>query len=207
MAAAYLGGDPYLAFAKQAGAVPPDADKDTYKEDRERFKQCVLGTQYCMGPETLALRIKQTPAHARELLRLHRETYRRFWQWSDAALDHVMLHGYLQTVFGWIERPGSSPNARSLRNFPMQTNGAEMLRLACMMGIEAGIKICAPVHDAVLIEAPAGEIEDHARTMQQAMAKASAAVLGGFRLLSDKKIVRYPDRYMDERGEPMWKKA
>jgi hypothetical protein len=34
----------------------------------------------------------------------------------------------------------------------MQANGAEMLRLACIGGIEAGIKIGAPVHDAVVIE-------------------------------------------------------
>ena len=194
---AYLSGnDPYLEFAKQAGAVPPDACKEAYREDRERFKQCVLGTQYGMGPETLTSRIGQTPAHARELLRLHRETYRRFWQWSDAALDHMMLHGYLRTRFGWAERPGTNPNPRSLRNFPMQANSAEILRLACMMGIEAGIKICAPVHDAVLIEAPAAGIEDHAQTMQRIMTEASAKVLGGFRLRSDKKIVRYPDRYI-----------
>ena len=33
------------------------------------------------------------------------------------------------------------------------------------------------------------------------MEKASAAVLGGFRLRSDAKIVRFPERYMDPRGE------
>ena len=39
------------------------------------------------------------------------------------------------------------------------------------------------------------------------MAQASAAVLDGFRLRSDAKVVRYPDRYMDERGEKMWHKV
>jgi DNA polymerase-1 len=36
----------------------------------------------------------------------------------------------------------------------MQANGAEMLRMACCLGTEQGIEICAPVHDAVLICAP-----------------------------------------------------
>ena len=153
MQKAYSSGDPYLEFAKQAGAVPAHATKESHGEVRERFKACVLAVQYGMGAEALAERIGQSPAHARELLRLHRETYACFWRWSDAALDHAMLTGKLQTVFGWTVRPGVDPNPRSLRNFPMQANGAEMLRLACMFGVEAGIKICAPVHDAILIEA------------------------------------------------------
>src|SRR5262249_62421911 len=37
---AYRSGDPYLAFAKQAGAVPRDASKETHGPTRELFKQC-----------------------------------------------------------------------------------------------------------------------------------------------------------------------
>ena len=40
--------------------------------------------------------------------------------------------------------------------------------------------------------------------MQQAMVEASRIVLGGFELGTDAKIVRHPDRYMDERGIAMW---
>jgi DNA polymerase I len=36
------------------------------------------------------------------------------------------------------------------------------------------------------------------------MAEASRAVLGGFELSTDVHPVRYPDRYLDERGERMW---
>ncbi len=36
------------------------------------------------------------------------------------------------------------------------------------------------------------------------MAEASRVVLSGFELRSDAKIVRYPDRYTDPRGEKMW---
>jgi hypothetical protein len=59
------------------------------------------------------------------------------------------------TVFGWPVRVGDRSNPRFLRNFPMQANGAEMLRVACCLGTERrGIEICAPIHDAVLICAP-----------------------------------------------------
>ena len=54
---AYHSGDPYLAFAKQAGAAPADATKATHKAVREQFKACVLAVQYGMGGEALAQRI------------------------------------------------------------------------------------------------------------------------------------------------------
>ncbi len=86
----------------------------------------------------------------------------------------------------------------------MQANGAEMLRLACCLATERGICVCAPVHDALLIEALVDELETAVKMTQQAMAEASAAVLSGFKLRSEAKLFRYPDHYHDERGEQMW---
>jgi len=204
MLVAYQSGDPYLAFAKQAGAAPADATKATHKAIRDQFKACVLAVQYGMGADALAQRIGQPPIRARELLRLHRETYRVFWYWSDAAVDHAMLTGSLHTVFGWRVRMSAVSNERSLRNFPMQANGAEMLRLACCLATERGIEVCAPVHDAALICAPLNRLEGDIARMREAMAEASRVVLGGFELGTDAYVVRYPDRYMDERGAAMW---
>jgi hypothetical protein len=204
MTDAYRSGDPYLAFAKQAGAAPADATKATHKAIRDQFKSTVLAVQYGMGVDALAQRVGQPPIRARELLRLHRETYRVFWRWSDAAVDHAMLTGGLHTVFGWRVRVPSVSNERSLRNFPMQANGAEMLRLACCLATERGTQVCAPVHDAVLICAPLERLEVDVARMREAMAEASRIVLDGFELGTDVKIVRYPDRYMDERGAVMW---
>jgi DNA polymerase I len=201
---AYRSGDPYLAFAKQAGAAPADATKATHKTIRDQFKSTVLAVQYGMGADALAQRIGQPPIRARELLRLHRETYRVFWRWSDAAVDHAMLRGSLHTVFGWRVRVPAVSNERSLRNFPMQANGAEMLRLACCLATERGIQVCAPVHDAVLICAPLERLEADVARVQEAMHEASRIVLDGFELGTDAQIVRYPDRYRDERGVVMW---
>jgi hypothetical protein len=86
----------------------------------------------------------------------------------------------------------------------MQANGAEMLRLACCLATERGIEVCAPVHDAVLICAPLERLDADVERMQDAMGEASCIVLGGFELGTDAKIIRYPDRYMDERGAAMW---
>ncbi len=208
MMVAYNSGDPYLAFAKQADAVPQDATKHTHKAEREQFKQCVLAVQYGMGAESLALRIKQPVVRARQLLALHRQTYRTFWTFSDNVLNEAVLGGRLWTSFGWQIHTQATDeiklNPRSLCNFPMQANGAEMLRLACILLTDAGIKVCAPVHDALLIEAPLDQLDAAVAQAQALMREASRAVLNGFELASDAKIVRYPDRYMDERGTAMW---
>jgi len=207
MLEAYRSGDPYLAFAIQAGAAPANATKLTHKTVRDQFKACVLAVQYGMGAEALALRVGQPTIRARELLRLHRETYRVFWAWSDRVVNHAMLTSSLHTAFGWRVHVGEKANARSLANFPMQANGAEMLRLACCLATEQGIEVCAPVHDAVLICAPLDRLDTDVARMQQAMAEASRVVLDGFELGTDPKIVCYPDRYMDERGTLMWRRV
>jgi DNA polymerase family A len=204
MQAAYQSGDPYLAFAKQAHAVPHNATKATHGAQRELFKQCVLAVQYGMQADGLALRIAQPRIVARDLLLAHHQTYQTFWRWSDAALDTAMLTGSLHTVFGWHVHIDEKPNPRSLRNFPMQANGAEMLRLAACLAIERGIEVCAPVHDAFLICAPFERLDADVATMRATMVEASRVVLGGFELGTDVSVTKWPDRYMDSRGHIMW---
>ncbi len=86
----------------------------------------------------------------------------------------------------------------------MQANGSEMLRLASCIATDHGIAVAAPVHDALLISAPLDGLDAAVADTQSAMEEASAVVLGGFKLRSDAKIFRYPQRYMDERGTAMW---
>lgn len=116
-----------------------------------------------------------------------------------------MLTGQLHTTFGWRVHVSANANPRSLMNFPMQGNGAEMLRLACCLLTENGIAVCAPVHDAVLIEGPDDQIDTIVTQAEKLMVEASQVVLGGFPLQVESKIIRYPDRYMDPRGQQMWK--
>jgi DNA polymerase-1 len=202
---AYRSGDVYLAFAKQAGLAPIDATKATHGKIRDRCKSVVLGTLFGMGPETLAKRINRPPCEARELLTLHRRTYPRFWCWSEAAVTSFELTRKIETVFGWPLHAEPDWNPRTVMNFPMQAHGSEMLRLACCLATERGLVVCAPVHDAILIEAPAVEIDRHVAELQACMREASRVVLGGvLELGSDAVVVRAPGRYSDKRGTVMW---
>jgi DNA polymerase-1 len=202
---AYRSGDVYLAFAKQAGLAPIDATKATHGNIRDRCKSVVLGTLFGMGPETLAKRINRPPCEARELLTLHHRTYPRFWHWSEAAVTSFELTRKIATVFGWPLHAEPDWNPRTVMNFPMQAHGSEMLRLACCLATERGLAVCAPVHDAILIEGPAAEIDRHVAELQACMREASRVVLGGvLELGSDAVVVRAPSRYSDKRGTVMW---
>jgi DNA polymerase-1 len=201
---AYASGDPYLAFGQRVGAIPPDGTKATHKRERDSFKALVLGVNYGMTEVGLAARLGCPEVEARQLLQLHRETYRRFWRWSDAVVDTAMTRGAISTVFGWPIHVGPEANPGSLRNFPMQANGAEILRLACCLTTEAGVEVCAPVHDALLICAPLHRLDEQVVATRAAMAEAGRVVLDGFELRTDAEIVRWPDRYSDPRGADMW---
>jgi hypothetical protein len=155
----------------------------------------------------LARRLNVSPAAARELLDLHRRAYPRFWRWSQAAVDTAMLRGELSTVFGWTVRPGAEANPRSLQNFPMQANGAEMMRLAACLATERGLQICAPIHDAFLLEAPADELDEHVEALSACMAEASRVVLDGFELGVGADRVYYPGRYLDRKWAPMFERV
>ncbi|MGZ4987356.1 MAG: DNA polymerase [Limisphaerales bacterium] len=200
----YLEGDPYLAFAKAARLVPEHATKQSHKVIRDRCKAVVLGVNYGMGANALAATAGITVSEAKELLRIHRNTYRKFWRWMDDTVSAAILTGKIQTVFGWPQRIGRDSNSRSLMNFPMQANGAEMMRMAAIAATEGGIAVCAPVHDAFLIEAPLARLDEDVAKMQNFMTRAGRLVTGGLDIRTEAEIVRWPDRYMDERGKNMW---
>ena len=203
---AYESGDPYIAFAIQAGLSPPGATKETHKDIRNRCKSVVLGTNYGMSAYGVAQAAKIHELEAKALLQKHRETYRKFWVWAENNKDRGLLGLKLETCFGWSIKVNSGDvKANTFLNWPMQAHGAEMMRIACILAVERGIKLCAPIHDALLIEAHSDQIDSEVARLKECMSEASEAVLGDGKVCRvDADIVRYPDRYMDEHGQEMW---
>jgi DNA polymerase-1 len=199
--------DPYLTMAKAVGLAPPHATKKTHEAIREVFKVVVLGISYGMGPKTMAIKTGLNEAETREIIRWHKNTYKPFWRFVENTIATASFDGKLTTIFGWPIHIGREIKPRSWMNFPMQANGAEMMRIAAIAATEAGIEVCCPVHDAFLIAAPIGLIDEHTATMREIMEKASRAITGGLTVRTDHKIIRPPARYMDERGRGMWQRV
>lgn len=202
---AYSTGDPYLAFAIQAGAAPPTATKESHGAIRDLFKTCVLGLNYGMGVDSLAARINKPPCYADQLVRYHQRTYPQFWKWAEAAQSFAFAANQIVSRLGWRLLVTPETRVRTLRNFPAQANGAELLRLAAIFITEAGIRLCAPIHDAVLIEAPLAALRETVEQVQALMAEASRIVLDGFTLRTEASLIQYPARYDDPRGRVMWR--
>ncbi len=159
-----------------------------------------------MGPEALAVKIKKPEVYAEELLELHRRNYKTFWNWSDRVVDMAMAHKRIYTTYGWQLNVKSDANTRSLRNYPMQANGAEILRTAIILMGQEGLRVCAPVHDALLVEFDERHFERDLLVAQSLMAQASKIVLNGFEIRTDAKVIRHSDHFMESKGEYMWRK-
>ena len=76
------------------------------------------------------------------MLSQHRELFAQYWRWSDDWVQHALQTGVMRTAFGWTCRTGITEfNERSIRNWPIQATGADILRIACILATRHGIKL------------------------------------------------------------------
>jgi DNA polymerase-1 len=208
MQADYLNGDFYVNFGMALGILPPGSTKKTTPEEiRDKLKIVCLATLYGMGPQLLSMRIEKPRPIASAWIKYHRHRYKTFWDFAERAVDHVMRNGSLETELGWHLHPRRDPNPRSIANFPVQANAAEILRVACCLVTEAGYEVCAPVHDAILVNCKIEDIDRTKAEVTALMAKASQIVLGGFTLKIGVDETKYPGYLTDKRGAKMWTKV
>jgi DNA polymerase I-like protein with 3'-5' exonuclease and polymerase domains len=164
----------------------------------------VLAVQFGMTPHGLARRINVSLQEATELLRTHRQIFRRYWTWSDETVRRARWTGSIESIYGWHLAVGNELEDNTLRNFKVQSAGAEILRLAHLLLWEAGVEVLSPVHDVFLIQSRRADLEDVKQVTQRAMEKAGEYVLGGHKLRTEVLTLRYPDRLLDKRGQGMW---
>ena len=118
------------------------------------MKALQLGINYGMGVRVAVARAR--PASADRQRSHHPASAalsdvlgvaRRAWS-QRAMLERVIVSEF----DGWPLHISTSPNKRTLYNFPMQTGGAEMLRLAANRLCEADLVPIMLVHDGILFE-------------------------------------------------------
>jgi len=88
----------------------------------------------------------------------------------------------------------------SLQDFPMQSGGAEALRLACTYAAEIRLGVCASLHDALFVVA---KIQDEAALadLRACMDRASRDLIG-VAVPIEMFVTRYPDRFIPD-DKPM----
>jgi hypothetical protein len=205
--AAYVSGDVYHSLALSCG-LTNDYDAKHWKANnqamRQRMKSLQLAINYGMSVPSLARGLNRHPLIASTIIDRHRRAHPRYWEWREEEVVNAMITREMQTVFGWPLRISTSPNKRTLYNFPMQGNGAEMLRPAAWRMCEAGIVPSMLVHDGILLEVDNEEQVAHAIEIMRA---AGREVCGGFEIGVDidQKLIGGA-RYRDKRpvAQQMW---
>jgi DNA polymerase family A len=200
-------GDVYLGIAGQLGFLSESMSPQERKAVRTLFKTVVLGIQYAMGAHTLAERTGISVSEAGEILARLRARFRVFEDYARSVVEHAGLFLEVSTPYGWVMQCPSGINPRTVRNFPIQSSGAEVLHVACILAERRGIEVVAPVHDAIMAEAPIDQAEAVSAALDRCMRDASAIVLRGYELPTDVQLIgerQEHQRYYDDRGEAMW---
>jgi hypothetical protein len=201
----YASGDIYIRLASSIGLAPASASKATHPRERDLCKVMFLATNYGQSAYGLAQALGCGKDEAKGLLQRFSNTYPVFNSWKQSLLNGSIRPVTHRTPLGWPWWTGRCTNRRTIMNHPVQSAGSDMMRLAAIAAVEAGIEVCAPVHDAFLIAAPLARLDRDIETMVAIMQKAGTRVAGIPVRAECATIVRYPERFMPERGQETWK--
>jgi len=209
MMKAYYSGDPYLYFAKEAGAVPPEGTKKEYAAERLLFKSTTLGLQYGMGAKSLAAKLSVDTGKsvsikdAKSLIQLHKKVYSKYWEWISKLDRRINRRVPLFTLDGWgIQTHPEYIN--SLRNFLVQGSGASIMRLAVIYAIKKKLKVMCPLHDAVYIEHDIGDTRS-VEILKDCMDSAVRKFFPALNIRLDCETHGHNDKWVEEKAQKEYK--
>lgn len=222
---AYKSGDPYLYFAKLAGAVPQDGTKEEYKTERDTFKAVVLGLQFGLGVVNLSSSLSKTLGRnvdveeTSELINKHKRAFSTYWQWKDSRLDLYYQHK-IPMILGhnvselymdgrdagdmWTLGP-DNPRPLSVANFPVQGTGASIMRSAVIEAWQRGIQVLAPLHDAIYFIHRAEDREETIRIASECMGNAVSKFMD-LDIRLDIETYTHEDDYVPAKGRKDFEK-
>jgi hypothetical protein len=126
--------------------------KDENPGQRQRMKALQLGINYGMGVRSLSRGLNRHLSIGSEVIIRHQHKHPVFWAWRESNVRRAMLERVIVSEYhGWPLHISTSPNERTLFNFPMQSGDAEILRLAANRLCDAGLVPSMLVHDGILL--------------------------------------------------------
>jgi DNA polymerase I len=188
---AHMSGDPVLIEAFQQGedihtrtaaevmGVPPML---VTREARNNAKAVNFGIVYGISAFGLAANLGISRKEAEAYIKAYFERYAGVKRFIDETISRTRETGVARTLFG-RERPipdinSRNPNARGFAertavNSPIQGTAADLIKVA-MVRIDQALagsesKLLLQVHDELVLEAPAGEIESVKQLVKREM--------------------------------------
>lgn len=193
--------DPYISFLVRSGQVPEDATKLSHPIEREAAKVVMLGICYGMASYGVSARLGITYEKAKSLILFHQQRYKTLWSWQKNVINKAYTDGVITTSSRWGLRVDNNTKTTTLKNWPIQAAGADILRQAVLLCHKEGLEIIATNHDALMVEADLGTIERIAQLTAECMATASKSILG-IALKTETSICKFPaNLYPQQREE------
>ena len=161
---------------------------------RDLTKKLVISYQYGATANTLMRKFGMPRREAAVILDKLDNLFAIYRKWSDQ---------YLQTAYAtkrvfcldWQMAVHPGTPIRTVRNWPIQAAGADILRRVCLSMDAADIPIVGCLHDSVMLEIPLADYEATIERAVRLMGDASAEVLEGFRLKIAVERTAFPPGY------------
>jgi hypothetical protein len=215
-------GDAYLNLGQMAGIIPPDGTKVSHKIQRAAMKAAQLGLGFGMGIDKLghklfvelrrvgsSIDLVEATEQAREISNWHRATFKVYWDFVDRCVQDARSRGWCQSRDGWVYFANLNSKYTRLMNFPMQANGAAMLRetIRYLDEIE-DFELMATLHDGLYAYCHEDQVDFVSNHLRCAMDLAARRVLHGAPLLVPIKIgvetFDHQTGYHDDESEEMY---
>jgi len=175
--------------ARTAKAVFGAQTAAELKEKRRLAKIVNFAIAYVVGPFGLAQRVGISRAEARRVIDDYYRTFSGVRKYMEESPDRVReAGGVARSIFGRLRRIADINNknhnlrARAEReavNMPMQGSASDIIKFAMLRSDEAirraklGARMILQVHDELVFEVPAGEVERTREVVKEAMEKAA----------------------------------
>jgi DNA polymerase I len=226
----YEEGDPYIALAIRAGSVPSNATKSSHPEARKNFKAVQLGISYGKAIPSLSVDIytnyyvdgyptkslEDSTIIATEIYEWHKSYFYVYWTWLEKCIQQSRIDGFMSTQNYWLRYVDNDVRKTQLQNFPMQSEGAEMMRMVVNLLASRyqkikdvrpdGLDLTCTLHDAFYMLSNEEHYEYDSKVLGKCMDYGSKAILNGYVVGRDITVYDYNKPYYDERGDKTYKK-
>jgi DNA polymerase-1 len=180
------GGDVHARTAQRIFGLGQQAPSP---EERGRAKVVNFGIMYGMGARALSLQLGMPLGQASEFIKDYFRAHAGVRRFLDDVLQQARERGYVSTLLGrrryLPQLTSPSPRARAQAeraaiNTPLQGSAADLVKVAMIRIHDAlrreglAARMVLQVHDELLLESPAGEVERVSEILRHEMTNAVA---------------------------------
>ena len=179
------GHDVHDATARRIFGIPPGSE--VTRAQRSQAKVINFGLLYGMGPARVARETGLSRGEAEEFIERYFASFPTVRAWMDRLLADARRTGYVETLLGrrrkMPEINSPDPRLRAFAenaaiNTPVQGSAADIIKRA-MIDLEAALersglkgRMLLQVHDELVLETPAREIDELRELVRQCMEQA-----------------------------------